>query len=322
MKKTSSLLFLLLIFAFCQHAKAAYSGSFTVNGDLEKFYPVLFEDKSWYNNRATSLEIGRSNVHLNASWRGSIIANFKYHVTNWGNGSSFIDANIRQISPNSGPMIAGWIDPTSGNNNINCIIIWLKGGGTTYNYTTDESLFVAVYDNVSNNLPFQELNGPAHTFKTAPDVYVNSLGYNSTGSAYYAGGSSNYFGGNVGIGSTDTHGYKLAVNGNIRAKEIKVEADPWPDYVFAPTYALTPLTELKTYIDRHQHLPGIPSAIEVAKEGINLGEMNLKLLQKVEELTLYLIEKDKTDYKVLKASIKQNNRIRSLENEVKRLRKK
>ncbi|WP_144008911.1 hypothetical protein [Pedobacter africanus] len=101
--------------------------------------------------------------------------------------------------------------------------------------------------------------------------------------------------GDVGIGTTDPKGYKLAVNGKVRAQEIKVEASPWPDYVFTKDYQLPSLQETEKHIKDKGHLPGIPSAAEVKANGIDLGEMNAKLLQKIEELTLHLIEKDKKD---------------------------
>lgn len=94
--------------------------------------------------------------------------------------------------------------------------------------------------------------------------------------------------GSVGIGTTDTQGYKLSVNGVIRAKEIKVESN-WADFVFDENYALPSLEEVASHIKENKHLPGIPSASEVAEEGVNLGDMNVKLLQKIEELTLYTI---------------------------------
>jgi hypothetical protein len=84
-------------------------------------------------------------------------------------------------------------------------------------------------------------------------------------------------------------GFKLAVEGKIIAKEIKVSAS-LADYVFADGYQLRPLSEVAGYIKQHGHLPEIPSAAEVAKEGMNVGEMENLLLKKVEELTLYLIE--------------------------------
>jgi hypothetical protein len=100
--------------------------------------------------------------------------------------------------------------------------------------------------------------------------------------------------GNVGIGTTDPKGYKLAVAGSAIAESMTVKLQgSWPDYVFKPAYQLPSLLELKSYIDQNGHLPGIPSEQQVAKDGVNLGEMNKLLLKKVEELTLYLIEQEK-----------------------------
>ncbi|KEO71616.1 hypothetical protein EL17_24020 [Anditalea andensis] len=96
-------------------------------------------------------------------------------------------------------------------------------------------------------------------------------------------------GGNVGVGmSNPTH--KFEVNGTIRAKEIKVEASNWPDYVFEADYDLMDLKDVAEFIHQHKHLPGIPSEKEVQDSGINLGEMNALLLKKIEELTLHLIQ--------------------------------
>lgn len=100
--------------------------------------------------------------------------------------------------------------------------------------------------------------------------------------------------GNVGIG-TDNPDSKLSVKGNIRAQEIKVEANNWPDYVFTKEYKLPTLQDTENHIKEKGHLLGIPSAKEVEANGIDLGEMNAKLLQKIEELTLYLINQDKTN---------------------------
>ena len=103
----------------------------------------------------------------------------------------------------------------------------------------------------------------------------------------------NLHGGNVGIGTTSTGSHKLAVEGSIGAREIKVEATGWSDFVFENDYDLRPLEEVEAYISENKHLPEIPGEAEVMENGINLGEMNAKLLQKIEELTLYMIDMNK-----------------------------
>ncbi|WP_303316698.1 hypothetical protein Q4Q34_07795 [Flavivirga abyssicola] len=113
--------------------------------------------------------------------------------------------------------------------------------------------------------------------------------------------------GNIGIGTTDTIGYKLAVNGTIRAKEIKVETG-WADFVFENTYNLPTLKDVEQHIKEKGHLKDIPSAKEVAENGIFLGEMDSKLLQKIEELTLYTIQQEKKIEKLEK----ENQGLKSL----------
>ena len=99
--------------------------------------------------------------------------------------------------------------------------------------------------------------------------------------------------GGVGINTASLGDYKLAVNGKIRAKEVKVEESNWSDFVFKDDYYLPTLKEVENYIDKNGHLPNIPSEAEVEENGINIGEMQAKLLQKIEELTLYVIQLEK-----------------------------
>jgi hypothetical protein len=115
--------------------------------------------------------------------------------------------------------------------------------------------------------------------------------------------------GNVGIGiklasTANPNNYKLAVNGVIGCKALKVETTitPWPDYVFEKNYKLKTIPELEVFLKENKHLPNVPSAAEVTKEGIDVATMDAKLLEKIEELSLYIIE--------------QNKRIEALEQKV------
>ncbi|WP_051336016.1 hypothetical protein [Aquimarina latercula] len=116
--------------------------------------------------------------------------------------------------------------------------------------------------------------------------------------------------GNVGIGTADTKGYKLGVKGKIAAEEVKVALHSnWPDYVFKDSYNLPTLQQVENHIAEKGHLENIPSAAEVGENGIQLGEMNAKLLQKIEELTLYMIEQNKKTDNLIKEvkALKQKN---------------
>ncbi|MCD8406235.1 hypothetical protein LNI91_11860 [Tenacibaculum dicentrarchi] len=105
----------------------------------------------------------------------------------------------------------------------------------------------------------------------------------------------------VGIGTRDTKGFKLGVKGKIAAEEVKVALhSQWSDFVFYDDYKLPTLKEVENHIIEKGHLKDIPSAKEVEKNGIFLGEMDSKLLQKIEELTLYTIQQEKKIQKLEK----------------------
>lgn len=117
-----------------------------------------------------------------------------------------------------------------------------------------------------------------------------------------------YSSGNAGIGTNPSESFRLSVNGKIRAKEVIVESD-WSDFVFEPGYFLPTLVEVEKYIHDFGHLKDIPSAKEVHENGVEVGEINKRLLQKIEELTLYMIKADKQ-------IAESNERIKDLETEV------
>lgn len=93
----------------------------------------------------------------------------------------------------------------------------------------------------------------------------------------------------LGINTTNLESYELAINGEVKAKEINVKTD-WSDFVFEKDYYLRSLNEVEDFINKNGHLPDIPSAAEVEQNGVNIGEMDSKLLQKIEELTLYILQ--------------------------------
>lgn len=127
--------------------------------------------------------------------------------------------------------------------------------------------------------------------------------------------------GNVGIG-TERPDAKLAVNGTIHSKEVKVDLNvPAPDYVFANDYKLRNLQELENYVNENSHLPEIPSAKEFEKNGIQLAEMNMALLKKVEELTLYVIEQQKNTENLKKTVEEQTKLITEQEKRLNKLEK-
>ena len=174
---------------------------------------------------------------------------------------------------------------------------WLNNAGSNGHFI---SLFP--YDNVSGTN--DDLQWKAFRLMSGSSLQ-DKFWVNKNGDGYYAG--------SLAIGTiTIPSGYKLAVDGKIRAREIKIDTDTWSDFVFSPNYKLRSLEETEQFINENGHLPEIPSAGQVKEEGISLGEMNAKLLQKIEELTLYNIEMNRK----IEMLIEKN---KNLENEMEQL---
>ncbi|GHE56694.1 hypothetical protein [Roseivirga thermotolerans] len=183
----------------------------------------------------------------------------------------------------------------------------ISGNHGAYGYLPSDSP-------VRNGYIYQQIKGPSGSGLSTP------IKATSSNSSFLWGVKSNgdlIVDHNVGIGTTSPS-EKLEVNGTIRSKKVKVEASPWPDYVFSSDYKLRPLKELEQFVQQNQHLPEVPSAKEIEINGQDLGDIQAVLLKKIEELTLYLIDENKEnealkkenqDLKELLLSLKQDVEI-------------
>jgi chitodextrinase len=175
--------------------------------------------------------------------------------------------------------------------------IGLTGGATNFVVSGLASettyIFTVAALDVANNASLQSSELTVVTLAgVQPEINYTSLNSNLTTVDWTA--RDLYAEQNVGIGTTNTQGYRLAVAGNIVAEEVKVALQVnWPDYVFDKAYNLPSLEQVENHINENGYLIHMPSASEVEENGIQLGEMNARLLRKIEELTLYTITQEK-----------------------------
>lgn len=174
--------------------------------------------------------------------------------------------------------------------------------GITAQTTSNRSGFVAYptndyLDGAGNNGHFVALfpyNDNANNDDLSWKAFRLQTGASLVDKFWIDKNGNSYFEGNMGIGTTDTQGYKFAVKGDMIAEEIVVKLYAnWPDYVFGEKYNLKSLEDVEEFINENNHLPNVPSEAQVKEDGINLGEMDAILLQKIEELTLYTINQQK-----------------------------
>ncbi|MCX6319855.1 MAG: hypothetical protein NTW29_21430 [Bacteroidetes bacterium] len=162
-------------------------------------------------------------------------------------------------------------------------------GGTGINfYTANEAAFGGAVFPTDTSLVIWSNSGANNYLVFQPSWGNTGVGTYTPNAKFHVNGAQ-LIGGNT---ARIAVGYQLSVDGKIIAEEVKVQlSTSWPDYVFADDYRLMPIEDLEKSIRANKHLPNIPSAAEVtAEKGIQLGEMNRKLVEKVEELTLYIIQ--------------------------------
>jgi trimeric autotransporter adhesin len=268
---------------------------FKANEDTNKVGQVIIGDttnvQKWsYSGGSNTLYDGQKNSAL-------VISKTKY------NNNENVD--FLTLTTADAPSKNGWVfqnyTNVAGYARPRLITYSLDGAGYEHYLFTKASitetaflLNIANYDslNLAGN-PYKPINDNANLFA------INNGNVNK----FLIKGN-----GNVGIGTTNTSdtAYKLFVEKGIRTRKVKVDITAWPDYVFKPTYKLPSLNELEKYLLSNQHLPEVPAAEEVEKNGIDLGSNQAILLKKVEELTLYMIDLNKK----VEALAKENEELK------------
>lgn len=292
---------------------------------------ALFSNISGNNNTAVGgsagyNSIGNGNVFLGSHAGSDETGNNKLYIHNTNgdantallygefdnkmirlNGRS---ENIFNVTFNDTPAVYGEND----NTDFYGVGVHGKGGWKGVEGIVDgtgPSLYYGVYGqststNTGSNFG---IYGVASQATNNYGVYGAANGVNS-----YAG----YFEGAVAIGDATpikATGYMLSVDGKIACTEVRVQpTNLWPDYVFAPSYQLMSLNDLEKSINEQKHLPGIPSAKEVEQQGVQLGEMQRKMMEKIEELTLYIIDLNHTMEELKNQNEKLTSEVNVLKN--------
>ena len=246
-----------------------------------------------------------------------------------GNGGSYdgyyVYGAYHEATGSAGQRVGTFTRATGGDENIG---IWASASGGTENIAakfgngdievedfirvnsnnSTGRLTITNSDNIGSYAAalrmYASNNGPETTYGAFVNATNsgsgNSVGFRAItyepGDLAFWGQGDSYFTGDVRIGqNVDPDGlYKLIVDGKILSEEVRVQNSlDWPDYVFNNDYDLMSLQEVEDYINTHHHLPNIPPAAEVEREGIILGEMQVRLMEKIEELTLHMIAQDK-----------------------------
>lgn len=197
------------------------------------------------------------------------------HLTNSFTGTSISDGLLMRMS--GGNLTMQNLENGSMNFRLNAVNLMLNGttnriyaGTTTLSTSSDLGIF---------NIQPTTDNG----------LYIRTLADGAFGLSLRSRSLTDNAIQVMGTTGTDRN-FAVKANGEVFARKYTTTLNDIPDYVFSPTYELMPLSDLRTYVQANSHLPNVPSAAEYAETGVDLGEMNRILLEKVEELTLYVLE--------------------------------
>jgi len=199
-----------------------------------------------------------------------------------------IDGNFSEDVTVSGDLNTGSIVPTGNTLDI-------KGSGNPYVYILSNALNE---DAILHIGEFSHDYGLYWLYDGGEDA-LKLFGQSSSGShgphwTVYRNSGNMTFAGNLALGTEFASGYRLSVDGKIICEEARVRmSEDWPDYVFGKEYNLLPVEKLESFIDANGHLPNIPPASEIEASGVDLGEMQRLMMEKIEELSLYIIEQQK-----------------------------
>lgn len=289
--------------------------SFGENGSQNWFLGHLY----YGGNLSPDLYISKASVIYNG--QGTLVHTPEFTVRDNGN------VGIGVLSPNAKLDVNGIIQAGQNNSTLGGVFLAQKYGGNDYigtlssNYSSGALILgygaagmknqgtsgqlVSTFDNFSAHRGALRLDKGTLEFLSTPTAVQTTVDSElNVQSRFYIDSN-----GNFGIGTKDTKGFKLGVNGRVAALEIKVATyTNWSDFVFEKSYELPTLAEVENHIKEKGHLKDIPSAEEVKREGFYLGAMDAKLLQKIEELTLYTIQQQKE----IEQLRKENNKVKEI----------
>ncbi|MEQ9404095.1 MAG: hypothetical protein RIM99_10940 [Cyclobacteriaceae bacterium] len=232
-----------------------------------------------HQSNTTNMWLKYGEITLNGAYnRGTLMIDFFPDESPHADSRQTVIVNLRNSSTGYHSSVSDIVLITHYGANLtikDLKVIHTSGSGVTNNKF---SVWLQMGSSWIAHVPIEIRVAGNVTYATTHQIYGPSI--TETGTTYDV--NSRY----------GMYGSQFEVDGTIRSKEVKVEASPWPDYVFADNYKLPSLETLEAFIKSEGHLPEVPTAKQVEENGIALGEMNALLLKKIEELTLYTIQQE------------------------------